>query len=253
MPQEDHASPDLHAEFASWLQSTDARAAFDYLLQHASTLPDYRCYLHMQGYLRTFRYSIDGERPFGFIVNRNDLLFYFRSAAQSHPAADVEMLSQRFRDVRRLNNHEICLRISTEQDAKSLVALIFGQASADGLEMFELEEQHNKFTSRVADALRDDPVVRAVRLSQARRLPEKVLVQTHVYARNPDVVAEVLLRANGICEMCTEPAPFRRKSDGTPYLEVHHKIQLADNGEDTVQNAIAACPNCHRRAHYGEA
>ncbi|WP_256325004.1 HNH endonuclease signature motif containing protein [Nitrosomonas sp. Nm132] len=42
-----------------------------------------------------------------------------------------------------------------------------------------------------------------------------------------------------------------RKHDGSPYLEVHHKIPLAFGGEDTVVNAIALCPNCHREAHYG--
>ncbi len=25
---------------------------------------------------------------------------------------------------------------------------------------------------------------------------------------------------------------------------------LANNGDDTVENAIALCPNCHRKAHY---
>jgi 5-methylcytosine-specific restriction protein A len=29
---------------------------------------------------------------------------------------------------------------------------------------------------------------------------------------------------------------------------MHH---LADDGPDVVENAIAACPNCHRRLHYG--
>jgi 5-methylcytosine-specific restriction protein A len=72
-----------------------------------------------------------------------------------------------------------------------------------------------------------------------------------VFARNPDVVAEVLERAGGRCEYCGCPAPFTKRSNGMPYLEVHHKIQLAHDGEDTVSNAVALCPNCHRKAHYG--
>lgn len=71
-----------------------------------------------------------------------------------------------------------------------------------------------------------------------------------MFDRNPDVVAEVLTRAAGICEACNDPAPFIRRSNGTPYLEVHHKQWLSDEGEDTVGNAIALCPNCHRKAHY---
>jgi len=71
-----------------------------------------------------------------------------------------------------------------------------------------------------------------------------------VFDRNPHVVQEVLGRARGICELCKKPAPFMRK-DGTPYLEVHHIIQLAADGEDTAENAVAVCPNCHRKEHYG--
>lgn len=72
-----------------------------------------------------------------------------------------------------------------------------------------------------------------------------------VYARNPYVVAEVLERAAGFCESCRERAPFLRRSGGTPYLEVHHRVRLADGGDDTVDNSIAMCPNCHRKAHFG--
>ncbi|WP_414449152.1 HNH endonuclease [Burkholderia sp. 22PA0099] len=52
--------------------------------------------------------------------------------------------------------------------------------------------------------------------------------------------------------MCERPAPFRRPN-GSPYLEVHHRVRLADGGDDTVENAIALCPNCHREHHFGAA
>ncbi|MEY0334745.1 HNH endonuclease [Providencia rettgeri] len=32
---------------------------------------------------------------------------------------------------------------------------------------------------------------------------------------------------------------------------MHHVEWLANGGEDSVENAIALCPNCHREAHYG--
>ncbi|WP_434668019.1 HNH endonuclease [Paraburkholderia sp. A3BS-1L] len=43
-------------------------------------------------------------------------------------------------------------------------------------------------------------------------------------------------------------APFLRQG-GTPYLEFHHIVQLADGGEDTAENAVAAGQNCHHQAH----
>ncbi len=91
---------------------------------------------------------------------------------------------------------------------------------------------------------------RRKRLAIAPRQPGQVVVLTRAFRRNPDVIAEVLLRADGTCEGCQRPAPFQR-ADGTPYLEVHHRRRLADGGDDSVENAVALCPNCHRERHYG--
>ncbi len=90
------------------------------------------------------------------------------------------------------------------------------------------------------------------RICNAEKNPVKVRVVQTMYKRSPDVVAEVLERAAGICEACERPAPFNRKIDNSPYLEVHHLTALSEGGEDTLENTIAVCPNCHRRYHYGK-
>ncbi len=89
-------------------------------------------------------------------------------------------------------------------------------------------------------------------LSKSNPIPTKTIVCQTVFNRNPYVVAEVLDRAKGICENCRKPAPFKKDIDDKPYLEVHHIIPLAEGGNDTVENAIALCPNCHRHSHYGK-
>ena len=66
--------------------------------------------------------------------------------------------------------------------------------------------------------------------------------------RNPYVVAYTLRRANGVCELCEQSAPFN-KNNGEPYLEVHHVKHLTDGGDDSTENAVALCPNCHRMMH----
>jgi 5-methylcytosine-specific restriction enzyme A len=103
----------------------------------------------------------------------------------------------------------------------------------------------------VLRALSDSEISRQARLATAPKASERIATWTYAFLRNPDVVAQVLLRAKGTCESCRSNAPFVRRSNGTPYLEVHHKIQLAAGGEDTVENALALCPNCHRKAHHG--
>ena len=103
---------------------------------------------------------------------------------------------------------------------------------------------------RVAHALADSTEKRQARIAAHGAQPKRIFVTAVVFDRNPDVVAEVLIRARGFCESCRKPAPFIRRSDETPYLEVHHVVRLAVGGEDTVENAKALCPNCHRREHY---
>lgn len=107
------------------------------------------------------------------------------------------------------------------------------------------------FAKTVTQSLRDSSNARNKRLQNASKIPMQIVTTSKVYVRNADVVAAVLLRANGSCELCNKPAPFTRKSDGTPFLEVHHKKWLANGGEDSVENAIALCPNCHRQQHLG--
>lgn len=58
-----------------------------------------------------------------------------------------------------------------------------------------------------------------------------------------------LLRARSKCEGCGSGAPFVDEN-GQGFLEVHHILRLADDGDDAPHNVAAVCPNCHRRAHY---
>ncbi len=78
--------------------------------------------------------------------------------------------------------------------------------------------------------------------------PEKLTVTQYIQKRDPKVKAWILRNANGKCELCKKEAPFK-KENSLPYLEVHHIIQLANGGADTVENTVAVCPNCHRALH----
>lgn len=78
---------------------------------------------------------------------------------------------------------------------------------------------------------------------------KKLLTEVEVTQRSDLVKKCVKRRAAGICELCGKPAPFYNKK-GEPYLECHHIIPIADKGPDEVDNAVALCPNCHRKMHY---
>ncbi|CAJ0778022.1 HNH endonuclease [Ralstonia chuxiongensis] len=72
------------------------------------------------------------------------------------------------------------------------------------------------------------------------------------YVRSLRIKRYVRARAHGHCELCDAPAPFNRKSDGTPYLEPHHINRLSDGGLDHPKYVGAICPTCHRLIHFGE-
>jgi 5-methylcytosine-specific restriction enzyme A len=123
------------------------------------------------------------------------------------------------------------------------------QAEAATLE--PLADLKHAFDIAVRRSLAEPSSKRRERLQSASKIPMRTPVVLYAYLRNPDVIAEVLDRAAGKCERCNCTAPFLRRKNNLPYLEVHHRIQLADGGEDTVENAQALCPNCHRELHYG--
>ena len=85
------------------------------------------------------------------------------------------------------------------------------------------------------------------RAKKAKKVGQRKAYTT-VYERNNYVAAHVKERAEGYCDLCGEPAPFKDKN-GKPYLECHHVTWLANQGEDSIDNAVALDPTCHRKMH----
>lgn len=108
-----------------------------------------------------------------------------------------------------------------------------------------------QFARRVHDALKLSDEELQARAKNSNKLPTRRMSAVHIFSRNQYVAAAVLRRAKGRCETCTKPAPFIATATRAPYLEIHHRVRLADGGKDTIENTIAVCPNCHRQAHYG--
>ena len=79
------------------------------------------------------------------------------------------------------------------------------------------------------------------------------------FVRDPQVVADALWLANGVCQGCgaecleygKETKVFKR-SDESIFLEVHHITPLSEGGLDMLENACALCPTCHRLLHHGK-
>lgn len=113
------------------------------------------------------------------------------------------------------------------------------------------EASSSEFILQVLSSMKLTDEQLLARIGQAQKIPKRRMATVQVFVRNPDVVAFVQRRAKGTCEACGVDAPFKAAKSGEPYLEIHHKKRLADGGEDTIDNAIAVCPNCHRKMHFG--
>lgn len=73
-------------------------------------------------------------------------------------------------------------------------------------------------------------------------------VMSTVRIRDPFISEYARARASGVCQLCETNAPFEDRN-GRPYLESHHIDWLVNGGEDSVENTVALCPNCHRKMH----
>ncbi len=86
------------------------------------------------------------------------------------------------------------------------------------------------------------------RAKRAKTKPALRMAQTASYVRDAAVAEYAKRLANGHCDLCEKPAPFQNKQKEA-YLECHHIVWLAKGGDDTVDNTVALCPNCHRKMH----
>lgn len=63
----------------------------------------------------------------------------------------------------------------------------------------------------VEESKQDSHMTRRRRLrNRLEVIPESFVVMTRAVKRNPDVIAEVLIRVDGACERCEQQAPFKR-------------------------------------------
>lgn len=206
-----------------------------------------------QGYNKESGHNVDTEiskvpdlliktkNSIGCVIEHGDIVYY------------IDYFNQSNKDFIRAAMNTRLMPSMRQAHSKGAVDYIFSEFDADKENEIPdivdfLQSEENKLSKAKSLSQKE----RLEILSNSNKKPSQTIVKQTVFIRNQLVVAEVLYRANGHCEKCNSAAPFLRDLDNTPYLEVHHKMTLADGGDDTVENAIALCPNCHRKAHYGK-
>lgn len=143
------------------------------------------------------------------------------------------------------------------------------QPGEDGLErnvwMFPLQFVYEDIVINEEDLrkLQEDKEERAEKIAKkltldaleklAKRARGKSTRRTYSnsYTRDPFVAAFAKRRADGVCDLCNQPAQFNDKN-GIPYLECHHINFLSRGGQDRIENVVALCVVCHKKQHIVE-
>lgn len=111
-----------------------------------------------------------------------------------------------------------------------------------------LDSSHSQEEQETQAALMDSDSLRVAAEKHCTKTPIEKEVMITQYRRDAYIAEYAKQRANGICQLCGKEAPFHDLK-GRPYLESHHIIWISKGGEDSIQNTVALCPNCHKKMH----
>lgn len=136
-------------------------------------------------------------------------------------------------------------QIDAEGDARTVWVFPIKLLAERHVSQTLIDSQREKEEKRLHKKSRDE-IYNKAKLVKGK--PSKRQTMAIHYERNAAVAEYVKRKANGICQLCKQPAPFIKK-DGEPYLEAHHIVWLSRGGEDTIENSVALCPNCHKKMH----
>ena len=136
-----------------------------------------------------------------------------------------------------------------DENDKPRKVCIFPLKIVGGVQPFikkEIIAQNEQAKIRKIKKLDDNSLLSLAKKGNSR--PGTRNVTSVQYERNLAVVEYAKRMANGVCQLCQEDAPFLDLNK-KPYLETHHIVWLSNGGEDTIENTIALCPNCHKKMH----
>ncbi|MES2414470.1 MAG: HNH endonuclease signature motif containing protein [Pseudomonadota bacterium] len=117
-----------------------------------------------------------------------------------------------------------------------------------GNQLFAVKKKRSLTTRRVVSQVGEKVLALAAR---AKGRPVVRSVVRNDFVRNPFVVRGAAIRSKGKCEMPGCVTKLFCRDDGSPHVEVHHIIPLAEGGDDSMSNVATLCAQCHREQHLG--
>ncbi len=192
------------------------------------------------GYIKYKCEVINNNLKKSEVVNQKQ---FFLSEEEKHPKEKV-----RLRLLKRLNTDDfVKFEKMKELGLKSQIQGPLKKIPAIIINYLESKFNTNGIVDNTIERYNNEAIKQKAIEYSKRMLNKSYVSKTHVYSRNELVSEYVKHRSQGRCDLCDNKAPF--EIDNKPYLECHHVLSLSDGGLDTVFNAVALCPNCHRKIH----
>ncbi|CAH1203026.1 hypothetical protein PAECIP111891_02205 [Paenibacillus allorhizoplanae] len=110
----------------------------------------------------------------------------------------------------------------------------------------KLVQEKNALKEKNAAKLTNEQVLNRALNASRKAATRKTVAKT--FDRDPNVMEYAKRWASGICQLCEKSAPYFNKKN-KPHLHTHHIKWLSKGGEDTIENTVALCPNCHDKMH----
>jgi 5-methylcytosine-specific restriction protein A len=198
----------------------------------------------------TFRYFGEGQRgDMPFVRGNRAIRDHAADGRELHLFEDVRRGFLRYRGLMTCAGYSLVPNVA-DVEGNPRTAIAFHLMPSDAVDNEaepDLEER-----APAGEGLWELPLAELRQTAlQAPQETQSKEARVRVWLRSRALRVYVLRRAHGKCEACERSAPFITAA-GRPYLESHHTRRLSDGGPDDPRWVIAVCPNCHRRAHYGE-
>ncbi|MEZ9168041.1 HNH endonuclease [Vibrio cyclitrophicus] len=125
---------------------------------------------------------------------------------------------------------------------------VFPVKLASGERHVQKQDRENVESVRVRKARKLTVEELQALAAKGRKTATRYQQKSTSYERNIWVAELAKRLAKAQCQLCLKPAPFNN-AKGEPYLETHHIVWLSKDGDDTPDNTVALCPNCHKKMH----
>ena len=114
------------AEYRTRIGAEPVSSAFDLLVAHGASCPEFSCSPKTKGVIRSFRYhTLDGaSQPYSFIVNRESLLFYVRLPGAKRLCGALSDVRKQFGKTSENTAGETTIRIQSIDDAKIIISKV---------------------------------------------------------------------------------------------------------------------------------